>query len=122
MLRDEYFELGHELAGSPKGEVRVETPLERGEAELAQPGDLRGDGVLMEYVRERSIPPQSKRSSKELGGAGGFLLEQYRGGMSEAFEPLRVESVGIDTKGVAARTRFQHGHGILRPAGLEDRP
>jgi hypothetical protein len=42
--------------------------------------------------------------------------------MSEALETLSVESVGVDTKGVAARTRLQHGRGILRPAGLEDRP
>ena len=104
-------------------EVRVETPLQHGKAKLVQPGDLRRDRVLVEDVRERSPPPEGERSSKHLGGPGGFVLEHGRRGMSEALEARCVEPVEIDPKGIAGRTRLQYrGRGIPRPAGLEARP
>ena len=113
MLRDEHFELGHKLAGSPEGEVRVETPLERGEAELVQPGDLRGDSVLVEDVRERSPPPEGKRSSKHLGGPGGFVLEQgptrhERGARSALRRAGRDRSEGCSRSDASPAPRPRH--------------
>jgi hypothetical protein len=123
VLRGEHCELGYELAGAPEGEVRVETPLQRREAKLVQPGDFGRDGVLVEDVSERPPAPKGERSSKHLGAPGGLVLKRGPGGTSVALEARRVELVEIDPKGVAGRTRLQHGgRGVLRPAGLEDCP
>jgi hypothetical protein len=123
VLRGEQCELGYELAAAPEGEVRVETPLQRREAKLVQPGDFGRDGVLVEDVRKRPPAPKGERSSKHLGATGGLVLERGPRGLSEALEARRVELVEIDPKGVAGRTRLQHGgRGVLRRAGLEDCP
>ena len=61
----------------PSDEVRVETPLERREAELVQPGDLRRDGVLVEYVRERSSRQRASARRSSSAARAGSLLEQW---------------------------------------------
>jgi hypothetical protein len=123
MLRDQHFELGNQLAGSPEGEVGLETVLQRRETKLVQSRDLRRDGVLVEDVGEGQPPPEGKPASKHLGRPGGLVREHGARGACEALEARCIELVEIDSERVAGRTRLHHpARGILSSAGLENPP
>jgi len=61
--------------------------------------------------------------SKHLGRPGGFVLGHRPPGACQPFEARCIELIEIDLERVAGWTRRQHsGGGILRPAGVENRP
>ena len=101
---DEPLELGHELSGRAERELRVRQLLERRQSPLLEPPALAARKRLVEHICEgRPSPdgqrqPQQPRRRARIPGRPCFSP-----GVHEALEAVKVELVGFNAEGIAAR-------------------
>ena len=86
---DQRLDLAGDLTVAAQGEIGVDPPLERGQPEVLQPGDVRlAEGPEVHPVEDRA-PPQSQGLRHPVGhGSWGF---PQTGGGGQALELHRVE-------------------------------
>ena len=76
VVTDHRTKLSHQLTVPPQSEIGVETILERGQAQLLQPADLRGDGAGQPLARAQHRPPPAHAQVRVHGEGGVGTHEQ----------------------------------------------
>ena len=106
MLRGERLELRHERELTAERQLRVDSLLDRSEAQLLESLDLDACERLELEVGQRPPFPERERGVQGLGGGDRFTgRERVPPGRDEAFEAFEVELAGLDTEQIAGRTR-----------------
>ena len=98
---DEALELADHIAVAPGGQVELDRELERREAQLLEPADLRGSERLVGDVVERCTAPQLERLA-------------WRAARDQPLESLRVDGIGRDPQLVPAPPRDDRGAALAR--------
>jgi hypothetical protein len=116
MLCGQQSELGDELLVLSQCQLGVDTPLERGRAELLQPHSVALRETVVEVFQGGAPPqlqcrPQSVRSLRD-----GTFVQQTTPFLHQPSEADRVDHVGLDIEPVAGCGRRHHG--VILEAGM----
>jgi len=104
MCRDEAFELHDRVPVPPQRQVRIDPRLQRGQAQLIEPGDVALEALLEREVRERRPAPERERVLENPSRIGGPAGGQRRSALVDRrLEALRVDGAGRDPQLVARR-------------------
>jgi hypothetical protein len=101
---DKLAEFPDEHVVAPEREVGVDPILDRGKPKLLEPLSLWARECLVCQIGESRPAPELERRSKTLGGGSRIIVVQELPPFAcEAGEPVRIELVLPDVKGVARR-------------------
>ena len=95
MLPGQRLELADQLGIAAERELRLDPPLDRGQAQLLEPGDLRLSERLVGEVGQRRAAPERQRLGRQLQRPLGLPVgERAAPFLSQALEKLSVEPPG----------------------------
>jgi hypothetical protein len=96
MLAHEPLQLARQPGVLPQRELRVDPILERGQALLPQPADLRPGEGLIRQIGERGSAPQPECSIEPLGRRAGIAgVERRASGSRELLEAVAIDAAGF---------------------------
>jgi hypothetical protein len=108
VIRDERLELTHDLGVAAELEVGVDPRLDRGHAQLLEPGDLRLRERLVREVRQRPAAPQRQGVAQVQGRLLRRAAVERPAALREvAFEAVAIELARRDAERVAVAPREQ---------------
>ena len=106
LRRDEGLELGHELGVAAEREVGVHAPLDRGHAQLLEPGDVGLGERLVGEIRERRPAPEGKGLAQHsLGSRRIAIFERRAALIGEPGEAMEVDPLESTSSDVARGAR-----------------
>lgn len=114
---DELLQLADDVRVPAEGEIGLDPPLERGQAQLLEPGDRRLRERLVGEVGERWAAPEgeglAQHVGRRIGISGG---ERPLARFDELLEPIQIEPARLDAEQVAASVGDEV---CVRPAIVE---
>ena len=120
VLLDEPVQLRDQHVGAPGGEIGIDAQLERGQAELPQPRDLRlGEGAERE-VGEGVTAPERQRVAQDGRGSLRVGAQQRAAGFDAFGEAVGVELAGQHAQAIPGR-RGGHELGVVAERAAQAR-
>jgi hypothetical protein len=105
MAGDEGFELGDEVAAVPELQLGIDSLLDRLQAQLVEPGDLRLREGLEAEVGERLPPPEVECLPQSHRSPGGISTRpELAAGLHELLEAVEIELTGGELDEIARST------------------